>query len=295
MSLKKYEAFVKVVDLGSLTRAAAALGYTQSGVSHMINALEEEFGFTLLRRSRSGVRLTAEGERVLATLRGVLNADELLHQTVSAIHGLDTGLVRIGSFSSVAVQWLPAMIASFQQRYPNIEFTLLSGDYHDIEQWLSDGSLDLGFITLPSRLHIPYFPLMDDRLLLILPQGHRLAAYSKVPVAELSQEAFISLPERSAHDSHRALRAHGIIPTVKLTTRDDYALISMVEQGLGVGIVPELLLKGLRAQLQVRELDPPASRPIVLGHAEGTLSPAAQAFSQHILDWVSQLPTQGDT
>lgn len=287
MSLKKYEAFVKVVDLGSLTRAATALGYTQSGVSHMISALEGEFGFTLLRRSRSGVRLTAEGERVLSILRGVLNAEEQLRQTISTIHGLNAGTVRIGSFSSVAVQWLPAMIGSFRRSYPNIEFTLLSGDYHDIEQWLLDGSLDLGFITLPTKLQGLLHPLLNDRLLLIVPEGHRLANEAQVPVGALTDEAFISLPERSAHDSRRALHDHGILPNVRFTTKDDYALISMVEQGLGIGIVPELLLRGSQARIKTLELDPPASRPIALACAEEGLSPAAQAFSRHILDWIS--------
>ena len=87
MPVSKYEAFLKAAELGSLTRAAAELGVTQSAVSHMIGSLEEELGFSLLKRGRTGARPTAEGERVLPAIRGMLNSKEQLEQTAAAIRG----------------------------------------------------------------------------------------------------------------------------------------------------------------------------------------------------------------
>ncbi|NCC68687.1 MAG: LysR family transcriptional regulator, partial [Clostridia bacterium] len=139
MSANKYEAFVRVVELGSLTKAAEAIGVTQSAVSHMINSLEAEFGFSLLRRGRSGAFLTTEGERVIPAVRGILNHSEQLSQIVASIRGVETGTVRIGAFTSVAVHWLPGMIKAFQRDYPNVEIRLMNGDYHDVEQWLEEG------------------------------------------------------------------------------------------------------------------------------------------------------------
>lgn len=288
MSLKKYEAFVKVVELGSLTRAAEALGYTQSGVSHMISALEETFGFVLLRRSRSGVRLTADGERVLTAIRGILNSNEQLRQIVAAIHGLDAGIVRVGAFSSVAVHWLPGMIRSFQERYPHIEFKLLNGDYHDVEKWLAEGAVDLGFVTLPTKLDCHCIPLIEDRLLAILPVGHRLAHKGSFPLSEIAQEDFIGLLESSDHDLRRALAPAGVQPNLKFTTKDDYAILAMVENGLGISIVPELLLKNQSRHLKALELSPPARRTIALAMPDSErASPAAQSFSEHICSWVA--------
>lgn len=94
---------MKVVELGSLTKAADALGFTQSGVSHAISSLEEELGFTLLLRGRSGVRLTPNGEQLLKPIREMLNWNEQLKQVAASIHGLETGTVRIGTFTSVSV------------------------------------------------------------------------------------------------------------------------------------------------------------------------------------------------
>ena len=107
--------------------------YTQSGVSHIINSLEEELGFTLLLRNRGGVRLTDDGQRVLPAIRNIVNSSEQLQQIISSIHGLNSGVVRIGTFSSVSVHWLPGMIKEFQNEFPQIEIRLWAGDYHDVE------------------------------------------------------------------------------------------------------------------------------------------------------------------
>ena len=132
MNLAKYQALLSVVESGSLTAAAAQLGLTQSAVSHSINSLEEELGFAVIKRSRAGVRLTNEGERLLPAVRGLLNSAEQLNQVTASIRGLDSGLVRIGAFTSVAVHWLPGVLKEFQRDYPRVDFRLLNGDYHDV-------------------------------------------------------------------------------------------------------------------------------------------------------------------
>lgn len=287
MSFNRYEAFLRTVELGSLTRAADAMGVTQSGVSHMISALEEELGFPLLRRSRSGVFLTAEGERVLPAVRGVLNSAEQLGQVSAAIRGLDCGTVRIGTFTSVAVHWLPGMIKRFQSDYPNVEIKLMNGDYHDVDQWLSEGSADLGFIALPTKLGGRVTALHEDRLVAVVPKDHRLTALPKFPLREVENEPFISLLESSNHDARRALDAAGVRPNIRYTTKDDYAIIAMVEQGLGISIMPELLLTGRSDSVKVMELIPSASRTIALCMPDGDgAGPATQRFAEYVVDWV---------
>ena len=162
-----------MVEQGSLTRAAETLRCTQSNLSHSLDSLEKELGFTLLRRSRAGVRLTNEGERILPAVRNYLGAAEQLRQTASSIRGLESGTVRIGAFTSVAVHWLPPILKEFQRDYPRVDFRLLNGDYHDVEQWLTDGSVDVGFVALPSPVECECIALMEDRLLAILPKHSR--------------------------------------------------------------------------------------------------------------------------
>ena len=183
MSIQKYEIFLRTLEAGSVSRAARDLGLTQSAVSHALSSLEERFGFPLLQRSRSGVRLTEEGKRVLPSVRTILSAEMRLQETVASIHGLSTGTIRIGTFTSVAVHWLPSMLKGFQEEHPHIRFKLLNGDYHDVEQWLEEGAVDLGFVSLPTRAPGEVTPLMKDRLLVILPKDHPLSGLPCFPSA----------------------------------------------------------------------------------------------------------------
>lgn len=290
MNLQKYQAFMTVVEQGSLTKAAEELGCTQSAVSHSINSLEEELGFALLKRSRAGVKLTGEGERLAPAVRNLLNSAEQLSQTAAAIRGLDAGTVRIGAFTSVAVHWLPPVLKEFQQDYPKVDFRLFNGDYHDVEQWLLDGSIDIGFVNVPCAVDCECVALMEDRLLAILPKGSRFQSYPKFPLVECETEPFISLLQSSDHDARRALEAAGVKPNVRFYTKDDYAIIAMVEQGLGISIMPELLLKGRHDDIQILPLVPEAKRTIGMaipaGHKAG---PATRRFADYVMRYVTEL------
>ena len=127
MDARKYEVIIKAAECGNLTRAGEDFGYTQSGVSHMIKAVETEFGFRIFLRGRGGVTLTEEGSRVLPYLREIVKWNERLTQTVSSLSGLITGTLRIGSFSSIAAHWLPQIIKRFQSDYPNIKIEITEG------------------------------------------------------------------------------------------------------------------------------------------------------------------------
>ena len=289
MNLGKLETLAAVVEQGSLTLAARQMNITQSAVSHAIDSLEKEMGFPILKRNRGGVRLTEEGERLMPAVRTLLSSAEQLSQTAAAIRGLDTGLVRIGAFTSVAVHWLPGVLKEFQNDYPNVDFRLLNGDYHDVEEWLSDGSIDIGFVSVPCALDCECIPLMEDRLLAILPENSRFSSYPKFPLAECETEPFISLLESSDHDARRALKAAGVEPNVRFYTKDDYAIIAMVEQGLGMSIMPELLLKGRKDRLLTLPLVPEAKRTIGMAIAAGSKAgPATRRFADYVVRYVTQ-------
>ena len=289
MKLDKYEVLVAVVEQGSLTLAASALACTQSAVSHSLDSLEKELGFPLLKRGRGGVRLTAEGEKLMPAVRALLASAEQLQQTASAIRGLDAGTVRIGAFTSVAVHWLPGVLKMFQADYPNVDFKLLNGDYHDVEQWIENGSVDIGFVNVPCALDCEVITLMEDRLLAILPLGSRFASYPRFPLVECETEPFISLLESSDHDARRALEAAGVQPNVRFYTTDDYAILARVEQGLGMSIMPELLLKGRNDRLQILPLIPEARRTIGMAIAASEKAgPATRRFADYVVRYVRE-------
>lgn len=282
-SIQKYMAFVKTVECGSFTRAAGVLNYSQSGISRMIGDLEREWQVTLLERGKSGVRLTSEGTRLLPYAKRVCSEYEKLQAEVDEINGLKSGLIRIGTFSSVATHWLPNIIREFQKEYPGIDYELILGDYTEIETWIEEGRVDCGFLRLPARKELESVFLEQDRLLVVLPEGHPLAALEKIPVSALCGEPFMLLEKGAKAEVSEIFERNGFTPRVHFTTWDDYAIMSMVESGLGISILPELILKRIPYRVVARELEIPAYRNIGLAWKEkkGT-SPMLKRFMEYL-------------
>lgn len=283
----KYSVLLAVAETGSLTAAAEKLGYTQSGISHIIADLEAECGFPLLFRGKAGSTLTREGEKLIEPIRALLNAEAQLTGTVDEINGLRTGRVRVGMFTSVAVHWAPAIAEEFAALYPNIDVELFSGLYQEIESRVLSEELDCGFLTERTRRGLAFTPLANDRLLAVLPKGHPLAELDAVPVSALGQEPFILPGEGSNYDIGELFRAARVTPRVRYALSDDYAALAMVEKGLGVTILPELILKGRTDGAELRELSPAARRTIGMAtRRDRAVSPAARAFMEFVRGFV---------
>ncbi|MCQ2452603.1 MAG: LysR family transcriptional regulator [Oscillospiraceae bacterium] len=287
MSLKKYEAVRKVFECGSMTLAARELGYTQSGISHMITSLEDELGVQLLVRKRGGTELTQEGELLMPKINELLNLnDSIVRMAREQGKG---GTVKIGAFTSVAVNWLPGILKAFRSSYPEYRVNMLNGDYHDVEAWLAEGEVDLGFVAIPGPTGCDCIPLKEDPLSVIVPLGHPFCSLNEVPIDMAAREPIISLLESSAQDVHRALDSAGVNPEIRYTTKDDYAIIAMVREGLGISIMPELLLRGQISGVAVRRLTPPVSRTIALAVAGSRRNiPAVKSFAACVTQWIQQ-------
>ncbi len=264
MNLQKYQAFIKTVEFGSFTKAAEALGCSQSGISRMIQDLETEWRVSLLERSRAGVRLTSEGLKLLPYAKRVCEEFENLLRQVDEVNGLETGLIRIGTFSSVATHWLPNIIREFQTAYPHIDYELLIGDYQEIEKWILEGRVDCGFLKLPCHQDFETIFLKRDPLRVILPRGHPLEDSEKFPITALSGEPFMLLERGEKSEVSELLERYQVKPNVHFITWEDYAIMSMVESGLGISILPELILQRIPYDIVIKELDVPAYRDICL-------------------------------
>jgi DNA-binding transcriptional LysR family regulator len=285
MNIQKYMAFVKTVECGSFTKAAVALNYTQSGISRMIKDLETEWGVSLLERNRAGVSLTSDGLKLLPQLERICNEHRILMKQIEDLHDMQSGLIRIGTFSSVATHWLPNMIKIFQKDYPKIHFELLLGDYTEIESWILEGRVDFGFLRLPSKADLETIFLEQDRLLVIIPQDHPLANCDKFPINELLNSPFMLLERGANSDMIEIFEKHQISPQVHFTTWDDYAIMSMVEKGLGISILPELILQRIPYQVIAKELEVPAFRKIGIAMREQkSLSLAVKRFLEYLPD-----------
>ena len=281
--LLKYLAFVKTVETGSFTRAAQELNYAQSSVSKMIADLEREWGMTLLERSKSGVCLTSAGEQLLPLLRRLLGEYQTLEGHILGMQGLETGLVRIGTFSSVAIHWLPNIFARLQRDYPGIEYEMLLGDYAEVEHWISEGRVDCGFLRLPTLPRFQTMLLKQDEYKVVLPVGHPLAKKAIIPAEDLNGLPFLLLEHGGKTEVSDLLERNRVRPDIRFTTWEDFAIMAMVEKGLGVSILPEMILRRIPYKIEIRPLQELYFRPIGLAaRSFSALPPAAKKFLEYL-------------
>ncbi|PYE50099.1 LysR family transcriptional regulator [Paenibacillus barcinonensis] len=294
MSLIKYEILNAVVEYGSLTRASEALNITQSAVSHAIASLESEYGFSLLHRSRSGVRVTAEGERILGYTREIMRWTERMKQEISLIRGAEIGTVRIGTFASVSTQWLPGILKQFRLSHPGIEIKLWEGDYAEIEHWLASGAIDLGFLSLSDTSPFETISLQKDRMMCILPLDHPLASEKSVTFERLLEQPFILPKWGGDNEIERLIRQHNAKLNVVYEVAEDQAIMAMVRNGLGISLLPEMVLQNHTDSLALVPLEGDPYRKIGLACASlRNLSPASRRFIEEVEQWLHSPKTPG--
>lgn len=295
MSLNAYEVFVAIAERGSFAAAAHQLNLSPSAVSHALASFEQEIGFALFLRNRSGVRLTSGGEALLPLAREVIQCNDKLLQQASKLLGFESGRVRIGSFSSVSVAWLPKIIRSFADLYPKIEVTIEQGGYDDVAAWIMKNQVDLGFIILPVPPALDVTPLYADPLLCIAPVGFAPKSKAYITVNELADYNVVLQGGDYGKEIQQVLAKHSVSVRSSARAIDDAAIIAIVESGLGISVMPQLALLNYRTPVQTFPFYPPESRVIVLASlSQESLSPAAKAMYRHIVQSVAAWSSGAD-
>lgn len=289
--MNRYIALQKVVEFGSFTKAADVLGYTQPAMSQMIASLERELSIKLLYRSRYGIHLTIEGERLFPSIQAAVSQYQSMQEIAKEIRGLDSGTIRIGTLSSISCHWLPKLIKDFQAKYPKIEFILHQGDNNSIPAWVKTGEADFGFVNLDVLSNVKARFVKEGEYRAILPLHHPLANAPYVTLEELSKEPFLVIEEGSLSKPLEVFRQNGLEPDVRLRVHDDYSIMSMVESGLGVSILPELVLRKTNYQIVILPIKPIITRKIgVVMKEENTLPIASKYFIDFLFSYIDVLP-----
>ncbi len=281
--LLKYLAFVKTVETGSFTAAAKSINYAQSSISKMIGDLETDWQVTLLQRSKTGVRLTSAGEQILPLIRTLLNDYDQLSGQINRMNGLETGIVRIGTFSSVAINLLPDIFARLKHDYPGIEYELLLGDYQEVENWIDEGRVDCGFLPMPATSSFETTEVFRDEYMVILPPEHPLAEHASIDIQKLNDQPFLLLEHGSKTEISDLLEYSHVRPNINFTTWEDYSIMAMVEKGMGVSILPGMILQRIPYHLAIRPLSKPFYRRIGLAvKSKKSLTPATEKFMEYL-------------
>ena len=291
VELNRYIALQKAVELGSLTKAAEVLGYTQPAMSQMITSLERELSIKLLYRSRYGSRLTIEGERLFPSVQKTVAQYQAMQEIAKEIRGLDTGIIRIGTISSVSCHWLPTLIKQFQERYPNVECVLHQGDYTRIPERVRTGEADFGFVNPDAIPNIKTRFVKAGEHRAVLPLNHPLAQAPYVTLEDLVNEPFLLLEEGLLSEPLEAFHQQGLEPSVRLRVHDDYSILSMIEAGLGISILPELVLRKTNYQVAILPTRPVVMRKIGLVMKDKNTMPiASKYFIEFLFQHIDQLP-----
>ncbi|MEU7476806.1 LysR family transcriptional regulator [Lentzea sp. NPDC042327] len=278
MRFTQCAAFVAVADEGSFTKAAKALGVSQSAVSHAIAGLESDLRCELVLRGRAGVRLTDAGRDVVVHARAIVTHAEQIRLTASAVVTGLRGTVRFATSQTFAGRLLPVLLEEFRTRFPSGEIVLREGTDQQIAAWLRSGAVDVGVVTLP-KPDLVTTPLWRDELCAVLPAGHRLCGQTAVRAGQLAGEPLV-LPVGGVEPLLRAvLLAEGAEPAVAYRIRDLHALLAMVSAGVGPTVLPMSLLPGGMSGVAVVPLTPALTRTVALGVRETARStPAVSAF-----------------
>lgn len=285
----KYGIFCEVIEKGSFTKAARQMGYTQSAVSQTIKSLERELGTVLIERRKDGIALSADGRAFFPYFQDIYNGEKALEQKRREMEGLENSTIRIGTFTSVSRNLLPQLMKRFKERYPGVDFFLKQGEYTSIARWVQDGSVDFGFVNVEAVEGVELEPLYEDAMVAVLPKGHLLAAQTQVTLGQMADEPFILLDEGDYSLPMKAFGAKNLSPQVAYKVYDDYSILAMIRQSLGVSILYDMVLRGFEDQVAVRPIEERPTRTIALAWRNwDTMSLAARRFTQFVCDELKQ-------
>ncbi|MHA7098540.1 LysR family transcriptional regulator [Priestia aryabhattai] len=289
MSLKKYSAYIKAIETGSLTKAAEILNYTQPNISQMISSLEEEYGFPLLIRQQNGVKPTKNGLAVLPVMREIQRGYEKLFETVHQINGLETGKIRIGAYTSIATNWLPKIVEEFKYLYPAIEIQIYEGNVSELNEWLEEDQIDFGIGTVHNNKW-DFQPLVKEPIFVIMSPEHKLVKLNLIPMEAIEASEFI-LPYSDTHfEVHNIFKKEKIFPKIAYQVRGDETIISMVKNNLGISLLPNLLLSKCTEGIVIKPLERNISRElgIIMNIRKHAQTPSVNKMIHFINEWTKK-------
>lgn len=289
MDTEKCRILLSILKNGSMTAAADELGYTPSGISRAVEAMEAAAGFPILRRGRKGVSLSREGEWLLPTLRELAYWGERYEQEARKLCGLDTGSIAVGSSYPKYYPWLTELLGGFHERYPGINAEVCTGTSSELAEKMSERSLDFAIISRRDG-SFRSISVRDDELVALLPQKHPLAGEKSVPAEIFETEPYIEIHTGQETDNSQCFQNRGIKPNISFSTPDSFVAWSMVKAGLGVALVNRVISEELGEGTVSLPLEPPEKVDIcVIQPEREAMSPAAASFAAFALEHIEDL------
>lgn len=291
MDSKKLEILMTAADLGSFTKASEIVGYTQSGLTHMMDALEREIGFPLLKRSHNGIQLTEQGTQLMPAIREFLRANANLEHQIRAIVKKKSETIRVAAYSSIAMHWMPEILYRFKRQCPDISVDLRMVD-HALEPFelLESGQTDVIFASRQNYSSCDWIPLYREQMYAILPKDYPLNGRGIFPLEEFSGQEFLMPYGRFDIDVNAALDRVGVRLNAKASRVDDETVIRMVSRGFGVSMMTELMIRGRTDDVLCIPVSPQTIRELGMGtHVKKPVSENIRRLKECVLRFIEEL------
>jgi len=299
LDLKRLRVLRAVAEHGSFSAAADDLYVSQSAVSQQIANLEAEVGEPLILRLRGGPVLTDAGRILVGHAESAMARLERAERELAALTGLETGEVRMVSFASASATIVTRAIGRFREIHPGVRLSLTEAEPEEALPALRRGAYDVG-VLYDFELH-PFDPdpdiemsrVIDERMHLALPPGHRLAGCEAVDIAELADESWLcGSSETSCRQlTLRSCERAGFVPDIAYESNDYTVMQALVSAGMGVTLIPDLALMLPSPEIAIVEVlpDPPVRRVWAATLDAGARSPAATAMVETLAEVGAEL------
>lgn len=277
MDENKLRALLTAVQCGSITKAAAQLDYTQSGMTHMMNKLETELGCRLLERTSHGVKLTVQGEHLMPYVHNVLRACDVLRREADECSNLQGQCLRVGCFPSIARSWLPDVLQRFRKMHPEVRVDVLVRG-NELVEALEDEKIQVALIDDHCARGFEWTPLLRVPLLAVVPLDYPWEEKT-VPLEHLLEGTFISGAEQDIEPYLPPAAPH-----LKIDAADDATILSMIIGGMGVSVLSSLSLIGFEDRVRGIPLREPIECELgVAVRSSRTASAPVRAFINFLM------------
>jgi DNA-binding transcriptional LysR family regulator len=299
VQLQQLRYFVTVAETRHFTRAAQAVHVAQPSLSKQIHTLERELGAPLFSRARGNVALTPAGEALLPLARRVLADTENAQRQVQELVGLARGRLRLGATPSLSTVLLPGALRRFRDAYPGIELRVEESGSRDLVGLLAHGELDLALIIVPLHAHDPALatmPILREPLVVAAPADGSAIRAKSLRVRDLARYPLVMF--RDGYDLRdvtlAACRRARVDPHFAIEGGEMDAVLRFVEAGLGVAVVPSMVLDGRPGLQRISLTAPGLTRTIALAHRRDVDPPgAARAFRSMLLEQLADAAHSG--
>lgn len=277
MDTHKIKVLLSASKYKSLSRAAEEFSYTPSALSHTLSAFEKELGVKIFKRSSVGVELTAEGEALMPYFESVLRAESELLKFAGAMTDQRKYELKIATYASISRNFLTALIKDFKNQNPDLKLSVNVAD--DLNGWLESGRADIVFADDKVLFNNNFFPILEDEYCVIAPKGW-LSDKSTVDRDELYAYPYIDTGDKFTENYFDKSNFSELI---SFKSEDDLSVINMVKEGMGIALLPELLLKERNVGVSVIPLLPRLTRTLGFAYEKrGLESVALSKFIKYV-------------